>query len=124
MRHSLRIHGMHRRILILIAMSALALGLAACGSSSKSTTPAASSSGTAQITIDSSFGFHPTPVKAGSTVTVRNDSSTEHTVTQDGGGFNVTIEPGKTATFTAPSAGTYKFHCNIHSFMHGTLTVT
>ena len=32
---------------------------------------------------------------------------------------------GKTATFTAPAkAGTYKFHCNIHSQMHGTLTVT
>jgi len=119
--HSLRIHGMHRRILI--AMSALALGLAACGSSAKSTTPAASSSG-AQITIDAGFTFHPTRVKAGSTVTVKNDSTSQHTVTQDGGGFNVTVDPGKTATFTAPAAGTYKFHCNIHSFMHGTLTVT
>src|SRR4029077_6936641 len=107
------------------AISALALGLAACGSSAKSTTPAASSSGTAQITIDDSFPLHPTPVKAGSTVTVKNDSTSQHTVTQDGGGFNVTIDPGKTATFTAPSkAGSYKYHCNIHNFMHGTLTVT
>jgi plastocyanin len=36
----------------------------------------------------------------------------------------VTIEPGKTATFTAPSAaGDYKFHCTIHANMTGTLTV-
>jgi plastocyanin len=115
---------MQRRILTLIALPALALALAACGSSSKSSTPAASSSGPAQITIDSSFTFHPTPVKAGSTVTVKNDSTSQHTVSQDRGGFNVTIDAGKTATFTAPAAGTYKFHCNIHSFMHGTLTVT
>ena len=34
------------------------------------------------------------------------------------------VDGGKTATITAPSkAGTYKFHCNIHSNMHATLTV-
>src|SRR5438132_12579054 len=100
---------MQRRLLVLIATSALALGLAACGSSSKST----AGSSSAQITIDSGFAFHPTAVKAGSTVTVKNDSSATHTVTADGaGGFNVTIDAGKSATFTAPAAGTYPFHCN------------
>jgi plastocyanin len=64
------------------------------------------------------------PVKAGATVTAKNNDTVEHTVTADDGSFNVTVEPGKTATFTAPnSAGDYKFHCNIHSQMHGTLTV-
>jgi plastocyanin len=119
---------MTRRVSIFVAIAALAIGLAACGSSSKSTGPAASDSGTAQITIDSAspdgFAFHTTPVKAGSTVTVKNETQTEHTVTADDGGFDVTIDGGKTATFTAPAAGAYKFHCNIHSFMHGTLTVT
>jgi plastocyanin len=113
---------MQRRLLTFIAITALAVGLAACGSSSKSSTPAAS--GTTQITIDSSFAFKVTPVTAGSTVTVKNDSSSQHTVTQDGGGFNVTIDAGKTATFPAPAAGTYKFHCNIHNFMKGTLVVS
>ena len=116
---------MQRRILTLIAMTTLAIGLAACGSSSKSSTPAAAST-TAQITIDSGFTFHTTTVKAGSTVTVKNESTSQHTVTADdsSGGFNVTIDAGKTATFTAPAtAGTYKFHCNIHNFMKGTLTV-
>src|SRR5690348_12509186 len=114
---------MQKRLLTLIAISALAVGLAACGSSSKSSNSASTSSD-AQITIDSAFKFIVTPVKAGSTVTVKNDSTSQHTVTQDGGGFNVTIDAGKTATFPAPAAGTYKFHCNIHSFMKGTLTVT
>jgi plastocyanin len=117
-----RTTAMQPRVSTIIAIAALALGLAACGSGGKSSTPAAS--GAAQITIDSSFTFHPTPVKAGSTVTVKNDATVRHTVTQDGGGFDVTIDPGKTATFTAPAAGTYKFHCKIHSSMTGTLTVT
>ncbi len=125
----LRTTGMHTRILTFIAVSALTLGLAACGSSSKdssSTTTAAgaSASTTAQITIDSAFHFTTTPVSAGSTVTVKNDSASQHTVTADSdGGFNVPIDPGKTATFTAPAAGTYKFHCSIHNSMRGTLTV-
>jgi plastocyanin len=113
-----------RRFFALIAITALAVGLAACGSSSKSSTPAASGSGTAQITIDSSFTFHVTPVKAGSRVTVKNDANVMHTVTDDNGGFDVTINPGKTATFTAPAAGAYPFHCKIHTTMKGALTVT
>jgi plastocyanin len=121
----LRTTDMHRRLFTLIAITALAVGLAACGSSSKNSTPAASDSGSAQITIDDAFAFKVTPVAAGSTVTVKNDSSSQHTVTEDTSGFNVTIDAGKTATFTAPDkAGTYKFHCNIHNFMKGTLTVT
>src|SRR5882757_6074182 len=126
---------MHTRILTFIALPVLALGLAACGSSSKpaSSSPtsapsaSASASGSGTITIDSSFNFAATPVKAGGTVTVKNNSSSQHTVTADdsSAGFNMTIDPGKTATFTAPAtAGTYKFHCNIHNFMHGTLTVS
>jgi plastocyanin len=122
---SLRTTDMHRSLFSLIAISALAVGLAACGSSSKSSDAPASGSGTAQITIDDAFKFNVTPVAAGSTVTVKNDSSSQHTVTQDTTGFNVTIDAGKTATFKAPAkAGSYPFHCNIHTFMKGTLTVT
>ena len=33
------------------------------------------------------------------------------------------VNPGKTATFTAPAtAGTYRYVCSIHASMHGTLT--
>ena len=116
---------MKRSILLVIGIGVLVMGVAACGSSSKQSTPAAAAPNEAQITIDSSFSFHVTPVAAGSTVTVKNDSSSQHTVTADDGkSFDVTIDPGKTATFPAPAAGTYAFHCNIHSFMKSSLTVT
>jgi plastocyanin len=124
---------MQRRFAPFIAAAALALTLSGCGSSAKKsdTTPTspggATISGTAAITISSSFTFAATPVKAGSTVTVKNDSSATHTVTADKGEFDTgSIDGGKTATFTAPSTpGSYSFHCNIHqSTMKGTLVVT
>ena len=106
-----------RIALLMAAVLALALFAAACGSSGGS-----SSSGA--ITVKD-FKFTTSPVKANSTVTVKNNDSVTHTVTSDDGtSFNVTIDPGKTASFKAPSAaGDYKFHCNIHSQMHGALTV-
>jgi plastocyanin len=109
-----------QRFFALIAVLALALGLAACSSSSKS------SSGSADITISGTAFSDVKPVKAGATVTVKNEDGFAHTVTADNGEFNTNnIDGGKTVTFTAPSTpGSYKFHCNIHSSMHGTLTVT
>ena len=79
----------------------------------------------ASITIkDFSFAVSGSAA-AGATVRVTNNDGEAHTVTADSGSaFDVTIQPGKTATFTAPmKAGSYKFHCNFHSNMHGTLTV-
>lgn len=57
---------------------------------------------------------------------VTNKDSVAHTVTADSGqAFDVTVQPGQTATFTAPAtAGSYKFHCTFHSTMHGMLTVS
>ena len=101
---------------------ALALTLGACSSSSKSS---ASSSTTPDITIKNITFPASTSVSAGATVTIKNDDTVMHTVTSDDAGkFDVSVNPGKTATFTAPVAGTYKFHCKIHSTMHGTLVVT
>ena len=103
----------------MVAVLALALVAAACSSSG------GSSSSSADITVKDFQFVSSIPVKAGATVTVKNDGPSTHTVTADTtGGFNVTIDAGKTATFTAPSAaGEYKFHCSIHPQMHGTLTV-
>jgi plastocyanin len=116
-------HSKLSRIAIFLGIGlALALLLGACSSSSKS---GASSS---DIVIKD-FSFAPASVsaKAGATVTVHNNGPSTHTVTSDDGtSFNVSVDSGKDATFTAPSkAGTYKFHCSIHpTQMKGTLTVT
>jgi plastocyanin len=77
------------------------------------------------ITIKNFMFGAPITVKAGATVTVMNADSTTHTVAADGKSFDTgEIQAGKSATFVAPKAGVYKFHCNIHNYMMGTLTVT
>jgi plastocyanin len=106
-----------KRLFAVAVVVALTFAFAACGGGS------GGGSSTAAISIKN-FAFTTTPVPAGATVTVRNNDAVTHTVTSDDGKFNVTVDAGKTATFTAPAAGTYKFHCNIHNYMHGTLTVT
>lgn len=129
-----------------VILLAAAMLLAACGSSSKSSTSAQTSAPTATtvplgttaptaasgpaIMIEnggSGFMFKSSAVKAGATVTVKNNTAVQHTVSADttAAGFDVTVDPGKTMTFTAPSKpGAYKFHCNIHTYMTGTLNVT
>jgi plastocyanin len=126
------------------ALCAVALGGCGSSSSTTATSPASSSmsdmstspSSTSGSSTDSSmksmimiqnFAFAtPTSVKAGSTVQVMNMDSETHSVTADSGGaFNVTVQPGKTVTFTAPSKpGSYPFHCSFHSNMHGSLRVS
>jgi plastocyanin len=68
----------------------------------------------------------PASVAPGATVTVMNMDAEKHTVTADSGtAFDTSVDPGKTSTFTAPTKpGTYAFHCDFHSNMHGTLVVT
>lgn len=65
-------------------------------------------------------------VKAGQMVMVTNDDSEAHTLTsEESGMFAVTVAPGKTATFAAPTKpGTYAYHCDFHSNMHGSLVVS
>lgn len=68
----------------------------------------------------------PKSVDPGAKVTVKNVDQVTHTVTADSSErlFDVSVDPGGTATFSAPTTpGRYKFHCNYHSNMHGTLVV-
>jgi plastocyanin len=123
----------------------LGLGAAGCGSSSSSSSPAttvapaaggspttAAPSGTTAaaaagtITIQS-FNFKPNPAtaKVGDTLTISNQDSTAHTFTADDGSFDTkAIDAGSKATVKLTKAGTISYHCNIHQFMKGTITVS
>ena len=50
---------------------------------------------------------------------------TNHTVTSDNGKFTGSpqLTPGTTFTIAFTAAGTYPYHCEIHSTMHGTVVV-
>ena len=93
---------------------------------SASSTSSHVSAATATTITIKNFGYTESgTATAGSMVKVTNKDGAAHTVTADTGqAFDVTIQPGKTVTFTAPAAGTYKFHCSFHANMHGTLTVS
>jgi len=75
------------------------------------------------------FAFSPSDitVKVGTTVTWTNQDSAAHTATEtDGktGPDSGTLDQGKTYSFTYSTPGTYSYHCNFHSSMTGTVTVT
>jgi plastocyanin len=65
-------------------------------------------------------------VKTGTKVTWTNTDGYAHTVTSDDGTTfsSGNVAGGTTFSFTPAVAGTYKYHCNIHSGMTGTLVVT
>ncbi|MEP7378573.1 MAG: cupredoxin domain-containing protein [Chloroflexota bacterium] len=71
-------------------------------------TPAAPASGAATVS-----GF----------VTWTNSDSTSHTVTFDNGPDCGTVSGGGTTTAQFTVAGSYSYHCKIHSSMKGTIVV-
>jgi len=88
-------------------------------------TPAATTGETAVMI--SGFAFDPDPIEitAGTTVTWTNMDSTDHTVTFDEGDDDSgNLANGATYEETFDTAGTFTYHCNIHSSMHGTVTVS
>jgi len=116
----------------LVPLAAVAGAIAGCGSSDAKPSPAQSSAPAPHtaaghaVTI-SDFKFMPgsLTVRRGARITVTNRDSTAHTATADDGrSFDTgNIDPGAAATVTLSKAGTYKFHCTIHPFMHGTLVI-
>jgi plastocyanin len=62
-------------------------------------------------------------VAAGTTLSWRNNDVTTHTSTSDTGLWSKVLSPGDSFSFTFGTPGTYQYHCMIHSFMHGTITV-
>ena len=71
--------------------------------------------------------FTPTNIDISNGTTVRwiNEDSMSHTATSDEGKFDSTsLEKGESFEFTFDETGSYPYHCNFHTGMKGTITVT
>ncbi len=119
---------------LVLSAGVLLLASACSGSSDKSTPTSQPTSATTTAPSESgptitiaSFQYSALSVAPGTTITVKNTDSSEHTVTSDTAGQFVAddVKKGTPVTFTAPSKpGKYTYHCEYHASMHGTLTVT
>ena len=94
-------------------------------SDSSSTDSTAEEGGEGTLVV-SDFTFSEVTGAPGATVQVRNDDAAPHTVTADDDAFDSgEVAGGGTGEFTAPSEpGSYPIHCEIHSSMSGTVTVS
>ena len=135
------------RSALVLAVAALGLGAVACGSSgnkssSSNSTTASSAAGTTSggptstaasggsdsIAIQN-FKFSPDPlsVKQGAKVTVAIlDDGVPHSVTADDGSFDTGIfqKSNGPKTITVSKSGTIHYHCQVHSFMKGTINAS
>lgn len=108
----------------IVALLVLALGLLATQAA-----PAAQP-GPARVskakTVDiSHFEFHPPTlsVAKGTRVVFSNSSGTTHTATDKGVFDSGPIKPGDSFAARFEQKGTFRYHCEIHPFMHGKIVV-
>lgn len=104
-------------------------GAAAQTATTTTMTSTAASAPTDTIRIKE-FLFDPTPatVRAGQRISVVNDDSAPHTLTDRPMSGTpqfdtANIGGNRTGSFVAPNAGSYAYFCELHAFMKGELTV-
>lgn len=81
----------------------------------------------AAVTIDN-FSFAPAAitVKRGTTVTWTNQDDDVHTVKSEAGPQSfksAALDTGDSFAVTFAEAGTYRYICSVHPYMHGTVVV-
>jgi plastocyanin len=116
----------------------LILALTSCSSGSSASAPtsaaatgssSAGQAGGADTIVIKNFMFSPDSltVSPGAVITVKNEDSVTHTLTDKTSQsvFNTgPVGPNQSKTFKAPGkAGSYSFYCTIHQYMTGTLVV-
>ena len=125
-----------RRLTAVLFIGLTSVALAACSDNSAGSAapPAATSQAASQAPAGGAtavaikdFAFDPATatVPTGSKVSWTNSDTTAHTVTfDDGSGDSGNLAPGSTFDQTFATAGTFAYHCTIHSQMKGIVTVT
>lgn len=119
-------------MLVLAALVVTLMVAAGCGSkktttpttpkTTPSTSPPSGSTGSTVVIKDFTFEPSQLTVKAGTTVTWKNEDSTVHTVTGTGWDSGQ-VQPGAEFQKTFDTAGTYDYHCSIHPSMTGKVVV-
>ena len=95
--------------------------------SSPGTSSATSSSADGTSITIKDFAFSPKTlhVKVGVPVKVTNADDTDHTVTAADGSFDTgTLGGSEQASISVDAPGTYKYFCDIHNYMTGTIEAT
>ena len=130
---------MNRRPIQALALLSV-LALAGCGGTAATVAPSAAASGpaveaacaptggtgTVAVSIKD-FEFDPAAItaKVGDVITFTNAGGVAHTATLDAGDCGTEqLTPGSSGGLTFSKAGTYAFHCAIHSSMKGTIEVS
>jgi plastocyanin len=96
------------------------------GTAAAETTAAAGPTDTIRIK-DFLYDPDPVTVRAGQRITVVNEDSAPHTVTEEGGSPSFdsdTVKGGASGSITFDEAGTFKYFCLFHPTMKGSVTVT
>jgi plastocyanin len=114
-------------VAVLVGAVVMIAGCASYTSPSPTPSSSAQTSTASQNSISiKGLAFNPASltIVKGASVTWTNDDSTTHTVTSDTGAFESgNLSPGNSFTHQFNDAGTFPYHCSIHTFMKGTITV-
>ena len=113
----------------IVALVALLFGLCAARAAVRRVGAEEAAAARVRI-VDSEFRPRQIKVKAGTTVTWKNEGRMAHTVTADDGSFeSPTLGAGETFSRKFAEAGTYRYYCAFHGGqggdgMSGTVVVT
>ena len=120
-------------VIVIVAVIASMSGQKSSSSTqtNNNTAPSMSASSSNAVAADkvdiNNFMFGPADikVKVGTTVTWTNHDTVRHNVVSDDGMMpdGKLIAKDETYSYTFTKAGTYKYHCSPHPYMHGSVTV-
>lgn len=110
-----------KRIVVLLALTTALLASQAAPAAQSGP---AQANGAKTVDIDH-FKFHPQTLEIakGTRVVFSNSSATAHTATDKGIFDSGRIKPGKSFAVRFEQKGTFRYHCEIHPFMHGKIVV-